>query len=239
MAGLRRRERLIVALDQPSLRAALRIARRLRGLVRTVKIGSILFTAEGPEAIHRLRTLGFDIMLDLKFFDIPSTVEASVRAAVRHRVQLLTVHASGGRAMLRAAVKAARTEARRLRVARPRLLAVTVLTSHDAASRRTTTARVATLAQQARLAGCDGVVASAQEAKRLRARLGPGALIVCPGIRPDGAATHDQVRTATPRAALAAGADRLVIGRPVTAASDPAQAVRQILATMESRWQKA
>ncbi len=233
MAGVASGGRLIVALDQPSLAKALRVATRLRGVVRIVKIGSILFTAEGPEAIRRVRALGFEVMLDLKFFDIPSTVEASMRAAVRHRARLVTLHASGGPAMLKAAVAAAHSEARRLRVPRPRLLAVTVLTSQDAGRARATQARVLQLAQQARAAGCDGVVASAQEARRLRARLGRNALIVCPGIRPAGAARQDQARIAEPRAALAAGADLLVVGRPVTDASDPAQAARQIQATME------
>ncbi len=225
-------DRLIVALDVGTVRQALAAARRLRGLVRRVKVGSLLFTAAGPEAVRRLRTLGFSVMLDLKLFDIPSTVEGSCRAAIRHRVSMLTVHASGGAAMLHAAVTGVREEAARLRVARPLLLAVTVLTSEGRVRATAVTQRVIDLAEVARAAGCDGVVASAREARALRLRFGEQIRIVCPGIRPAQGKAEDQRRIATPREALRCGADYLVVGRPILAAGDPRAAAARILTEM-------
>lgn len=226
-------ERLIVALDCTSAREALAMARRLRVTVRMVKIGSVLFTAAGPELIRRLRALGFGVMLDLKWYDIPSTVELACRAAVHHRVRLVTVHAAGGRAMLEAAVRGASSEARRKRVPRPRILAVTILTSVGSRASRSISRRVAALAGHAARAGCDGVVASAHEVRALRRRFGDRLHIVCPGIRPAAATQHDQRRVATPAHALALGADALVIGRPITAARDPRAAAEAILHEME------
>lgn len=217
---MRAADRLIVALDVPTLPAALRCARRLQGLVRTVKVGSVLFTACGPEAIRRLRTLGFRVMLDLKFFDIPSTVEGSCRVASAG-IWALTVHAAGGEAMLRAAVRGAGRRAR--------VLGVTVLTS-DGSARAGVTREVVRRAQAAVRAGCDGVVASAREAALLRRRFGPRLLIVCPGIRPSTTGPDDQRRVVTPAAAIAAGASHLVVGRPITRARNPRAAARAILA---------
>ncbi len=225
--------RLIVALDFVSAAPALAMARQLRGLVRTVKIGSALFTACGPGIVQRVRALGFDVMLDLKFFDIPSTVELSCRAAVHHRVGLLTVHASGEPAMLEAAVRGVRSEAARLRAARPLVLGVTVLTSVGGRAGTSIAKQVIALARRAVGAGCDGVVASAQEAARLRRQLGPRVRILCPGIRPAMAGSADQQRVCTPAEALARGADLLVVGRPITGASRPRVAARQILDEME------
>ena len=224
-------ERLIVALDCLTLSRALAIAKRLRGLARTVKVGSALFTTAGPEAVVRLRRLGFEVMLDLKFFDIPSTVELSCRAAAAHGAALLTVHAGGGQEMLRAAVRGARHGTGRRTQQVPKVLGVTVLTS--VAGRRSVTNNVLRLALSARAAGCDGVVASAQEAAMLRRRLGRRLAIVCPGVRPVSVAQDDQQRVSTPQAALKAGADYLVIGRPITDAADPCRAARRILAEME------
>ena len=224
------RDRLIVALDAADGASALRMARSLRGLVRTVKVGNALFTAAGPSVIARLRALGFAVMLDLKFFDIPTTVELSCRSAARRRVAFLTVHASGGRAMLEAAARGSRDEARRLRVTRPKILAVTVLTSDGA---RGAQRRVLALARQALAAGCDGVVASAREAAGLRRAFGARPLIICPGIRPAGDRRQDQQRICTPAAALARGASALVIGRPITAAPDARAAATRILDEME------
>ena len=225
------RDRLIVALDAASMADAVRLARRLRGLIRTVKIGSILFTACGPAILRRMHSLGFAVMLDLKFFDIPSTVELSCRAAARHGASLLTVHAAGEPAMLKAAVRGARAGAGRL--APPRVLAVTVLTSASGTSAAAVRAKVLALAARAVRAGCDGVVASAQEARALRRRLGRAPLIVCPGIRSSSGQRDDQRRVCTPGEALAAGASALVVGRPITAATDPARAVRRILDEMK------
>ena len=243
-------QQLIVALDVSTAAQALAMGRRLRGLVRTVKVGSALFTACGPDVIRRLRALGFGIMLDLKFFDIPSTVELSCRAAVRHRVTLLTVHASGQPEMLRAAVLGARDEARRLRMAPPVVLGVTVLTSVGAGTTQAVRAHVLALAARAAAAGCGGVVASAHEAAAIRARFGTRLRIVCPGVRPAcatpvgakggaagrpaAAARGDQRRVVGPGDALRRGADFLVVGRPITGSRDPRQAARDILSVMEA-----
>ena len=227
-------DRLIVALDAPTASQALVMARRLRGLVPTVKVGSVLFTAAGPSVVARLRALRFHVMLDLKFFDIPNTVEQSVRAAVRHRVSMLTVHASGTGEMLRAAVLGARAEARRLGVPRPLVLGVTVLTSTADGGRSRMTAEVLRLARAARLAGCDGVVASVHEAAVLRRRLGRRMKIVCPGIRPRGGSLGDQRRVATPGAAVQAGADFLVVGRPITASRNARRAVHTLYEAVEA-----
>jgi len=230
---MRARDRLIVALDDPSLAEALRMARQLAGLVRTLKVGSALFTACGPVAVARLRALSFQVMLDLKFFDIPSTVALSCRAAARQRASFVTVHAAGGRAMLEAAVSGARAEAARMGAARPQVLAVTVLTSVGELRAASVRARVVRLAQAALAAGCDGVVASAKEARALRRAFGTRLAIVCPGIRPSRARRRDQRRVATPREALARGADWLVVGRPITDARRPRAAAQRILSEME------
>ena len=231
-----KRDRLIVALDFTAGAPALAMARALKGLVRTVKVGSALFTACGPDVVRRLRALGFQVMLDLKFFDIPSTVELSCRAAAGLRVSRLTVHAAGDRRMLEAAVRGARAGARRRGASSPKVLAVTVLTSTPAPAitrRGELTQRVIRLARQALEAGCDGVVASAQEAAPLRRALRRPFELVCPGIRPLPASRGDQHRVGTPAEALASGADLLVIGRPITGARDPRAAARQLLNEME------
>lgn len=229
------RDRLIVAIDDGRLPGALAMARKVRGVAGWVKVGSILFTAHGPDAVRRMAALGFRVMLDLKFHDIPSTVEASVRSAARLKVGLMTLHASGGAAMLSAAARGARDEARVLKIPRPKLLAVTVLTSTAVAGRGGAVSTVLGLAQAALDAGCDGVVASAQEAPALRKRFGPKPLIVCPGVRPSWAAANDQSRIATPSGAIAGGASALVVGRPITAADDPRDAARRILSEMEGK----
>jgi orotidine-5'-phosphate decarboxylase len=198
------------------------------------KVGSQLFTAEGPRAVTKLAGLGFDIFLDLKFHDIPNTVAHAVAAAARlPRVRLMTLHASGGLAMMRAAREAAGAGAKRNR---PALLAVTVLTSFDEPSLReigmegSLGSRVVALARLAKTAGIDGVVCSALEAPAVRRELGPEFKILVPGVRPASAATNDQSRVATPGDAVRAGADYLVVGRPITAAADPRAAARAIVA---------
>ena len=196
-------------------------------------MGSVLFTAAGPAAVEMVRKRGGRVFLDLKYHDIPATVTGAVEAAVRLGVGLLTVHASGGAAMLRAAAAAAGAAGRD----RPQIVAVTVLTSLDrAALHRELGVPIAVegqavhLAALAREAGCDGVVASPREAGRLRAILGPAVVIVTPGIRPAGGSADDQARIATPAIAVRAGADYLVVGRPITGAADPAAAAAAILA---------
>ena len=229
--------KLIVALDCATLRDALRIATPLRGAVRHLKVGSPLFTAEGPVAIRKLRALGFDIFLDLKFHDIPSTVEKSCRAAAQHQVWMLTVHASGQPQMLEAAAQGVRREASRLGVRRPLVVGVTILTSVDMGQRTSGARSVKALAAASQRAGLDGVVASAHEARWLRRQLGPRGLIVCPGIRLAGDSAADQRRIVSPHEALARGADFLVVGRPITEAADPLASTRRILHAMEGETQ--
>ncbi len=228
---------VLVAIDRPDLGGALALARGLVGAVGGLKLGLELFVAEGPAAVRALATTGLPIFLDLKLHDIPNTVAGAVRAAAGLGAALLTVHAAGGRAMLEAAVQAARASP-----SPPRLLAVTVLTSLDDADLAATGVAGAPLEQAVRLArlareaGLDGVVCSPQEIAAVRAALGPGPLVVVPGIRPAGGAAGDQKRIATPAEALAAGADLLVIGRPITTAPDPRAAARAIVAEIaESR----
>jgi orotidine-5'-phosphate decarboxylase len=229
------RDRLIVALDTPDLAAAETLVERLGGVVTHFKVGSVLFTAAGPAAVEMVRKHGGRVLLDLKYHDIPATVAGAVEAAARLGVGLLTVHASGGAAMLRAATAAARAAGQD----RPRIVAVTILTSLDRAALHrelgvpvSVEGHAVHLADLARAAGCDGVVASPREAGRLRAALGAAAVIVTPGIRPAGGAADDQARVATPAAAVRAGADYLVVGRPITGAPDPAAAAAAILAEM-------
>jgi orotidine-5'-phosphate decarboxylase len=226
------RDRLIVALDVPGLAEAEALLDRLSGLVSTFKVGGQLFTAAGPAAVDLVRKRGAGVFLDLKYHEIPAIAGAAVREAARLGVALLTVHASGGSAMLRASAAAAAEAGRD----RPRILAVTVLTSLDRATLQrelgvpvAVEGHVVHLAGLARAAGCDGVVASPQEAQRLRAILGPAALVVTPGVRPAGADADDQARIATPAAAIRAGADCVVVGRPITGAADPAAAAEAIL----------
>lgn len=230
------RNRLIVALDTDHLAPALAMARRIGPLVGMFKIGSQLFTAEGPRAVERIATLGGGIFLDLKFHDIPNTVAAAVRAAAGlPGVKLVNVHATGGLEMLRAARRAVAGMRRR-----PKLLAVTLLTSLDGAALRrvgisgSPQSRVVALARLAQQAGLDGVVCSAHELRAIRRACGPRFLTVVPGIRPAAAAKGDQARVATPAQAIRDGADYLVIGRPVTAARDPRAAAEAILREMSA-----
>jgi len=226
----------IVALDVPSAAAALALTRSLGESCRFYKVGSELFVGEGPAIVRALRDeLGADVFLDLKFHDIPNTVAGAVRAAARRGVWMLNVHATGGSVMLRAAVAAAKEGADAAGVAKPLVIAVTVLTSLSAAM-LVEELRVADplplyvrrLAQRAQEAGCDGVVASPHEIASIRAVCGPEFLIVTPGVRPAGADKGDQQRVMTPKEAIVAGADWLVVGRPITAAPDPLAAARAI-----------
>jgi orotidine-5'-phosphate decarboxylase len=226
-----------VALDFGRLEDAIRFARRIAGLTGMFKINTQLFTAAGPEAIRRIAALGPGIFLDLKFHDIPNTVVGAITSAARlPGVQLLNVHATGGLQMLRAAAKAVADASPQTR--RPKLLAVTVLTSLDRAALRqvgitgTLSARVVSLARLAQRAGVDGVVASPHEIRPIRRACGEKFLIVVPGVRPLAGGTQrrdDQTRVATPGEAIRAGADYLVVGRPITSAPDPRAAAQAIL----------
>jgi orotidine-5'-phosphate decarboxylase len=201
-----------------------------------MKVGSQLFTAEGPGGVERLADMGFGIFLDLKFHDIPNTVAGAVSSAAQlPGLRLLTVHALGGSAMMRAA-----REAVQGRKKRPALLGVTILTSMDAAALTeigisdTPGNRALALARLAQESGLDGVVASAHEVRAIRADCGPKFLIVVPGIRPADSSSNDQSRVATPADAIRCGADYLVVGRPITGAPDPREASLSIVKEMAS-----
>lgn len=221
--------RIIVALDYAAEDDALAALDRLDPALCRVKVGKELFTCCGPAIVAAARARGFEVFLDLKFHDIPNTVAGACRAAANLGCWMINVHASGGRAMLEAA-----RAALEVTVQRPLLIAVTVLTSLDRAAlaevgHDADPAELALrLACLARACGLDGVVCAATEARALRRTLGPGFRLVTPGIRPAGAEADDQRRIATPAAAIIAGADYLVIGRPVTQAPDPVQVLRGI-----------
>jgi orotidine-5'-phosphate decarboxylase len=228
--------RLLAALDVDTARAATELAGSLRGHVGAFKVGSHLFTAEGPGFVRELTARGDRVFLDLKYHDIPNTVASAVRAAARLGVWMLNVHASGGRGMMRAAREAARQgDTERV----PLVIAVTVLTSFDGPAlaevgiERQVLAQVEHLALLAQDAGLDGVVASPLETNRLRERCGPGFLIVTPGIRTGPPADgDDQVRTMTAADAVRAGASYLVVGRPIVAAADRSAAADAIARTL-------
>jgi orotidine-5'-phosphate decarboxylase len=229
-AGMR--ERLIVALDVPSAQAARDLVARIGDAAGAYKVGLQLFTAAGPDLVRELVSSGRKVFLDLKLHDIPNTVSHAVRAAAASGASMLTVHGSGGKDVLRAAVEAAGD--------RLAILAVTVLTSFNDNNLREvgvpagTTAQVLHLAALAQSAGCAGVVTSARETAEVRKAMGPALTIMNPGIRPLGAeGNDDQERTATPAEAIRAGASYIVVGRPVTKAQDPARAAREIVLEME------
>jgi orotidine-5'-phosphate decarboxylase len=233
------RSSLIVALDFDSLSSALKFAKQVADLVGMFKIGSQLFTTAGPEAVRQVAQLGTGIFLDLKFHDIPNTVAGAVLAsAAMPGVQLVNVHALGGTAMMRAAAQAASAGVP-MGADRTRLLAVTILTSMDQKAIREVgiggapKSRVVKLAKLAQKVGVDGVVASVQEAKAIRKACGREFLIATPGVRPKdngvGAKKDDQARTATPREAIKAGADFIIVGRPILAAADPRAAAQQVV----------
>jgi orotidine-5'-phosphate decarboxylase len=233
------RSSLIVALDFDSLSSALKFAKQVADLVGMFKIGSQLFTSAGPEAVRQVAALGAGIFLDLKFHDIPNTVAGAVLgAAAMPGVQLVNVHALGGTAMMQAAMQAVSAGVP-MGADRTRLLAVTILTSMDQKAIREVgiggppKQRVVKLAQLAKKAGVDGVVASVQEAKAIRKVCGRDFLIVTPGVRPKATSTDatkdDQARTATPAEAIRAGADYLVVGRPILSAIDPRAAAQEIV----------
>ncbi len=222
--------KIIVALDYPQADPALALAERLEPALCHLKVGKELFTAAGPQLVERLQQRGFAVFLDLKFHDIPNTTAQACKAAASLGVWMVNVHALGGRRMMEAAREALANV-----MHRPRLIAVTVLTSmgqEDLAGigiSASPAEMVARLAQLAQGSGLDGVVCSAQEAPLLRRLCGNDFLLVTPGIRPAAAAANDQTRIMTPRAALQAGSSHLVIGRPITQAPDPLRALQSII----------
>ena len=228
------RDRLIVALDVQDAASARAMVDRLAGHVGMFKVGTQIFTAAGPEFVREVIARGEKVFLDLKFHDIPNTVAGAVSSAGQLGVSLVDVHALGGKDMMEAAVGA-------LPAMGIRLLAITILTSHQEETLGTigvsgsVADSVRRLALLSREAGADGVVASPQEVALVREACGPDFLIVTPGIRPVGSARGDQSRTATPAAAVAAGADYIVVGRPILEAADPAAAADAIVRELTGR----
>lgn len=233
-------ERLFVALDYPDAPSALALAERLAPLGVSYKIGLQLFYAEGMAVVRQLRQFGKTVFVDLKLHDIPNTVAGAVDSLVSQGVGFLNMHTQGGPEMMRAAVTSARQAASRLGQAPPTLIGVTLLTSLSEHALNeflfvegvSVGEYVQHLAMQAKKAGLDGVVCAAQEAPLIRAACGPDFLLVTPGIRPAGVGEQDQARVITPAQALQNGSDYLVIGRPITGASDPVAATQAILDEM-------
>ncbi|MGB0082460.1 MAG: orotidine-5'-phosphate decarboxylase [Terracidiphilus sp.] len=227
------RKRLILALDVRNAKAAEELVKRLQGECQWFKVGLELFTAAGPAVVETLTARGHSVFLDLKFHDIPNTVAGAVRSATALGARMMTVHAAGGPAMLTAA-----REALEGVIDPPQLLAVTVLTSMDAAQLKATgvgrspAVQVELLAKMGLGAGIRGFVCSPQEVAAVRALTGTEGVLVVPGIRPSGAEAGDQKRMATPADALGGGASYLVVGRPITQAPDPAEAAKAILQEM-------
>ncbi len=216
---------LVVALDRFGLEESEELAKALGGVAGMLKVGLQLFVSEGPDSVRRIRDHG-PVFLDLKLHDIPNTVGRAARAAGRLGPALLTVHALGGIDMMRAAVEGAGEGAREAGLEAPRIVAVTVLSSVGGES----LASPSSLAFEAVSAGAAGVVVSGDDVREVREALGTEPLVVVPGVRPSGLSSNDHVRVLTPREALAAGADHIVVGRPVTDAPDPAAAARAVLA---------
>ena len=229
------RDRLIVALDYPTMAQAMDLVAFLEGAVQWYKVGLELYLAAGNPVVSALVDRGYSVFLDLKLHDIPHTVAGGVRSAASSGASLLTIHASGGPAMIAAAVDAAAKIS-----SQAKILAVTVLTSMDQQQLAATgisaspSEQVSLLATMAVAAGAHGLVCSAEESASLRQQLGTAPLLVTPGIRPTGSAIGDQKRIATPAGALKSGASYLVVGRPITQADDPRRAAEEILTEMRT-----
>ena len=232
-------DRLIVALDLNSEEKAVAMAEKLKNDVKIFKVGLELFSACGPGIVNRIKETGCDVFLDLKFHDIPMTVAKAAAAVTKLEPFMFNVHGLGGCEMMRRTAEAVAAEAGRLGIVKPKVLAVTILTSLDekavkeagiCGNVKEAVLRLATLAKKA---GLDGVVASPSETNRIRRDLGEDFLIVTPGVRPLWAVSNDQKRIATPEAAIKDGADYIVVGRPITESKNPAEAAREILKEMK------
>ena len=228
-------QKIICALDTSNFLVAQKITRKLRNHLGGIKVGKEFFTAHGPDGIKKISKEGLPIFLDLKFHDIPNTVAKAISNIVRLKPSMITIHATGGAEMIKAAVKANKIIAKKNNIKRPYILAVTVLTSLDKSDMvslgsekniQTLTLRLAKLAKRN---GADGIICSPKELKILRFKLGKNFKIVVPGIRPNRKKNDDQKRTMTPKQALDLGADYVVIGRPITESDNPVLAVKKII----------
>jgi len=234
-------KRIIIALDTSSENLALEWVRLLGPACGAFKVGMQLYAAAGPQILGRIRGMGGEVFLDLKLHDIPTTVAKATDALVPLQPLMLNFHALGGSAMLRTAADAARKACEQSGLRRPKLLGVTILTSHDQASlgelnlHQPISDQVRHLALLTQAAGLDGVVASAQEVRIVKEACGAGFLVVTPGIRPASSSADDQSRTMTPAQALEHGIDYMVIGRPVTHAQDPSAALKEIVESLRTR----
>jgi orotidine-5'-phosphate decarboxylase len=232
-------DRLIVALDVNSRDSALSLVQALRPRVQRFKVGLELFTACGPPLVREILEKGGQVFLDLKFHDIPNTVARAAVSAARLGVGMFTIHLSGGPLMARRAADELEAHCQVYRVQRPKILGVTVLTSLSPADLetlgvgRSVEDQVVALAEMGKTAGLDGVVCSPREARLIREACGREFLVVTPGIRPEGSEPDDQSRTLSPKVALEAGADFLVVGRPIVKADDPLEAAENILLQMD------
>jgi orotidine-5'-phosphate decarboxylase len=236
-----RKDRIIVALDTPDKIVCERLVKTLRRTISMFKIGSELFTACGYEAISIVLDSGAQVFLDLKFHDIPNTVANASQIVSRFGVKMFNVHALGGEKMMRAAKAAVEGETQKRGLDKPLILAVTILTSvseenmrNILGTDRSLDEQVLMLAKSAKEAGLDGVVASAHEVSMIKKKLGDDFIVVTPGVRPAWVAQQDQIRVVTPREAFENGSDYLVIGRPITAASDPLEAAERIVEEVEA-----
>ncbi|MEO0184489.1 MAG: orotidine-5'-phosphate decarboxylase [candidate division WOR-3 bacterium] len=235
-------KKLIVALDSNDINKIKILVDKLQSVVKYFKVGAIPFTCFGPEIVRFLKERGLNVMLDLKYHDIPNTVARACEGAMQMGVDMLTLHTSGGFMMMEEAVKAVSLVSDVKKIPRPKLLGITVLTSIDEAYfkdlfgdvKRTIEEQVVFLARLAQSAGLDGVVASAHEIKEIRQSCGKDFLIITPGIRPEGEEVDDQARTMTASQAIKAGADFIVVGRPIVAAKDPVSAAKNIIKEIEN-----
>jgi len=234
------KEKLIVALDFDNENSAIRMVDRLSGEVRFFKVGFELFSSCGPSIVKRIKDRGCDVFLDLKYHDIPNTVAKAAASITKLGVYMFNVHASGGYDMMARTREAVTAEAARLKIDRPKILAVTVLTSMDEKALKkigvddNINSQVIRLAKLAKEAGLDGVVASPKETAAIRESIDKSFLIITPGVRPAWSPADDQKRIATPMEAVKSGANFVVIGRPITTAKDPAMAARDIFKEMGS-----
>ena len=235
------RDKLIVALDVPNLDSALNLMEKLQGEVKFFKVGMQLFTAEGPEVVRQITRQGGQVFLDLKFHDIPNTVMEAGERAASLGVYMYNVHAAGGLEMMKKTKERTVQATKELGFPQPLVIAVTVLTSmnqetlnKEVGIGRRVEEQVVAWAKLAQEAGLDGVVASSQEVEAIRQTCGSDFLLVTPGIRPIWAAANDQKRIMTPREAIKAGSDFIVVGRPITGAEDPREAAKKVLEEMEA-----